>query len=96
MIMQLYHCRSQLFFYLEIEEEEKLVFYFVCSTIGSIYRYILFAGNGIESETKPVTAAIGQDLLTDEIVSEHLTRYLLVLVSLSQCNDCVLEDFDFE
>ncbi|XP_010440866.1 PREDICTED: tRNA threonylcarbamoyladenosine dehydratase-like isoform X1 [Camelina sativa] len=34
----------------------------------------LVAGNGIESETRPVTAANGQDLLNDEIVSEHLTR----------------------
>ncbi|CAL9224605.1 unnamed protein product [Arabidopsis halleri] len=33
-----------------------------------------FLGNGIESETRPVTVAVGQDLLKDEIVSEHLTR----------------------
>jgi molybdopterin/thiamine biosynthesis adenylyltransferase len=32
------------------------------------------AGNGIESETRPDTVANGQDLLKDEIVSEHLTR----------------------
>ncbi|KAF3527863.1 hypothetical protein DY000_02038475 [Brassica cretica] len=31
--------------------------------------------NSIASETTTVTAAIGQDLLADEIVSEHLTRY---------------------
>ncbi|CAE6201642.1 unnamed protein product [Arabidopsis arenosa] len=33
-----------------------------------------FLGNGIESETRPDTVANGQDLLKDEIVSEHLTR----------------------
>ncbi|CAA7035638.1 unnamed protein product [Microthlaspi erraticum] len=31
-------------------------------------------GNGIESVTTPTTATTGQDLLNDEIVSEHLTR----------------------
>ena len=46
----------------------------------SNYRHVFFvAENSIESvttTTTTVTAAIGQeDLLADEIVSEHLTRY---------------------
>jgi len=51
---------------------------------------MLTAGNGIESETRPDTVANGQDLLKDEIVSEHLTRYLLISNEIVVSEDLVL------